>query len=363
MRSPMKKLISLALALTLLLALFACGRPSPVPNPPLVLGEKYLLDLDYEQALLQFEQAIVIEPKNPRGYLGKADALLHLDRQAEAAETVGTAAKQCRPQRAALNEAKAAMGKSFVDACIALATAYETLGWREIALALLRRVCEELPEDSRLKDALDRLLTAPAQTEPPKSSKTAKTTTEAPKKPVKRMIYYSANGTITGTQTNEYDTKGQRIRIDIQHSDGVSSYFTMQYNDKGQEIRQENHWSDGRSSYSTSEYNDKGQVVRREGRGYDGTSDYATYEYEYDAEGRVIRQITTSSSAASLASTSYLASISYEYNAVGQVVRQEMRYSDGGSTYHIYEYNTEGLLVRMNQYWDGQLTEYILCEY
>jgi len=153
----MKKLLSLALALALLLAFAACGAPTAIPNPPLILGEKYLTDLDYEQALLQFDQAITIEPKNPRGYLGKADALLHLDRQADAASALGDGAKQCRSQRTALNEAKAAVAKSLVDGYIALFTAYEKLGWREVALALLRRVCEELPEESRLREALEGL--------------------------------------------------------------------------------------------------------------------------------------------------------------------------------------------------------------
>ena len=153
----MKKLAALVLALALLLALFACGKaPAAIPNPPLVLGEKYLTDLDYEQAILQFDQAIRIEPKNPRGYLGKADALLHLDRQADAADAIGAAAKQCKPQRTVLNEAKTAVGKSLAEGFAGLATAYEKLGWKDLALALLRRVCEELPEDSLLREALEK---------------------------------------------------------------------------------------------------------------------------------------------------------------------------------------------------------------
>ena len=155
-----KKLLPVALIAAMIVALFACGAPAAVPNPPLVLGEKYLTDLDYEQALLQFVQAITIEPKNPRGYLGKADALLHLERQNEAASALGTGAKQCRAQRAALNEAKSAIEKSLVDGYIALSSAYEKLGWREIAIALLRRVCEELPEEGGLREALERLMNA-----------------------------------------------------------------------------------------------------------------------------------------------------------------------------------------------------------
>ena len=158
----MKKLVSLALAATLLLALAACGKPyAPAPNPPLVLGEKFLLDLDYEQALLQFDQAIVIDPKNPRGYLGKADALLHLDRLEDAAAALGAGARAVpRAQRVSLREAQAEAEKSVVDGYIGLSSAYEKLGWRGIALALLKRVCEEFPEESRLGDALERLSAA-----------------------------------------------------------------------------------------------------------------------------------------------------------------------------------------------------------
>ncbi|MCL1897178.1 MAG: hypothetical protein FWG03_11635, partial [Clostridiales bacterium] len=177
----MKKLLSIVLSAALLLAVAACGAPAAIPNPPLVLGEKYLTDLDYEQALLQFDQAIVIEPKNPRGYLGKADALLHLDRQSDAVSALSDAAKQCKPRRAALNEVKAEVAKSFVDGYIGLATAYEKLGWREIALLLLQRVCEELPEESRLREALERLMSVVDITESMNNSnrETADTTQSA----------------------------------------------------------------------------------------------------------------------------------------------------------------------------------------
>jgi tetratricopeptide (TPR) repeat protein len=45
----------------------------------LSLGEKYLLELDYEQAVVQFLNVIEIEPKNPRGYLGAAEVYIALD--------------------------------------------------------------------------------------------------------------------------------------------------------------------------------------------------------------------------------------------------------------------------------------------
>ena len=156
----MKKLLSLALAATLLLALAACGaEPAAIPNPALVLGEKYLFDLDYEQALLQFDQAIEIDPKNPRGWLGKADALLHLNRQGDAVQTLDAGAKATRGDiRDALKAAQAEVAKSIAEGYIGLSTCYEKLGWKEIAIALIKRVCEEMPEESRLWEVLEGLV-------------------------------------------------------------------------------------------------------------------------------------------------------------------------------------------------------------
>jgi len=44
----------------------------------LSLGEKNLLELDYEQALVHFLKVIEIDPKNPRGYTGAAEAYVEL---------------------------------------------------------------------------------------------------------------------------------------------------------------------------------------------------------------------------------------------------------------------------------------------
>lgn len=48
------------------------------------LGEKFLLDLDYQQALIQFNKVIEIEPMNVRGYTGAAEAYIGLNKLEEA---------------------------------------------------------------------------------------------------------------------------------------------------------------------------------------------------------------------------------------------------------------------------------------
>jgi tetratricopeptide (TPR) repeat protein len=72
-------LFCLALALTFLTS---CAQPQqPLTAAELLnLGEKYLLELDYEQALVQFLAVIEIEPMNPRGYTGAAEAYVGLGR-------------------------------------------------------------------------------------------------------------------------------------------------------------------------------------------------------------------------------------------------------------------------------------------
>jgi len=62
----MKKITSVLLTLAILLGAFAaCGRPKTAADW-LSLGEKYLLDLDYEQASVALDEALKIDPKDPR---------------------------------------------------------------------------------------------------------------------------------------------------------------------------------------------------------------------------------------------------------------------------------------------------------
>lgn len=56
----------------------------------LSLGNRFLLELDYEQALVQFLRVIEIEPMNPRGYEGAARAYIGLERYDDAADILQT---------------------------------------------------------------------------------------------------------------------------------------------------------------------------------------------------------------------------------------------------------------------------------
>jgi len=75
-------------ALLLLLIMVGCTSRN-VQQPLTVtelldLGERYLLELNFEQALVQFLRVIEVEPMNPRGYTGAAEAHLGLGQLDEA---------------------------------------------------------------------------------------------------------------------------------------------------------------------------------------------------------------------------------------------------------------------------------------
>jgi len=78
------KIVALIIAVLVVLGGVVLFVINVLPNPQekvsvaelLDLGEKYLLDMNYEQALVQFVNAIEIEPKNARAYIGAAKAYM-----------------------------------------------------------------------------------------------------------------------------------------------------------------------------------------------------------------------------------------------------------------------------------------------
>jgi len=68
------------------LILTSCVQPErPLSAAELLnIGERYLLELNFEQALVHFTMLIDIEPMNPRGYLGAAESYTGLEQRQHA---------------------------------------------------------------------------------------------------------------------------------------------------------------------------------------------------------------------------------------------------------------------------------------
>ena len=393
----MKKLTALLLiAATLLLTLAACGKPyTPLPNPSLVLGEKYLTDLDYEQALLQFDQAIIVEPKNPRGYLGKADALLHLDRQSDAVQTLDSGAKATRGDtRKALANAKTEAEKSPVDGYIGLSSAYEKLGWKEIAVALVKRVCEELPEESRLKVVLEHLLNTSDTTASTEKNKAGTDINGYGEKEYPEGIYKGnfvngkreGQGELTYTCAQsfwfgaDYDNynvgdvyKGQ-WRNDLRDGSGMRTLIdgsSVEANYREDKLHGAYKSIDIYGTTTASGQFENGRLAGQMDLfkyGYDQPCGHTTYEYS--ADGAISKSTTRYTKYWSdWFWDSYLQEETWEvenYDADNRLIRLRgsSRYSDArtGILAHEYFYREDGTLLRTSEnliFSDGEKSDYV----
>jgi len=82
--------------LLILVMLSSCAKPvrTLTSDELLDLGEKYLLELDYEQAVVQFLAVIEIEPMNERAYIGAVEAYRGLDNIDQAIRVLQEALEQ-----------------------------------------------------------------------------------------------------------------------------------------------------------------------------------------------------------------------------------------------------------------------------
>jgi len=77
-------LVTLAVLFLAGAGMFATQQSAETPECLISLGDRFLLEQNYEQALVKFLRVIEIEPMNPRGYTGAAEAYLGLGQLYEA---------------------------------------------------------------------------------------------------------------------------------------------------------------------------------------------------------------------------------------------------------------------------------------
>ncbi|MDR1644010.1 MAG: DUF3160 domain-containing protein [Clostridiales bacterium] len=115
----MKRILASIMSVLLVLVMLASCREAKkaLTAPELLdLGEKYLLEMNYAQAILQFTALIEIEPKNPRGYIGLAEAYMGMGRPDRAANALKEGLEEL-PGNAAIERAleKVDRGESLAE--------------------------------------------------------------------------------------------------------------------------------------------------------------------------------------------------------------------------------------------------------
>ena len=263
------------------------------------LGNKYLTEQDYEEAVAAFQEAIEIEPKCEEAYLGLADVYIAMD--------------------------------DYESAIDILQQGIEQTGSEELAAYL-----EEIKEDyARIQEE------AAAR-----EREEAETAAEAERaKEQEEMLSRVAIRTINrrfGSSTNEVaevfeeNVRGETINI----------IYYSNYQDRVIWEEDEMMGAGGTSDeeedeYYDCEYDADGRIVKE--YRYDG---YMAVIYEYDSDGRMVKQAYAPDPDAPIEGYT-----TYEYDTDGKLLRQaSMDSEDIVTSESQYEYDTQGRLVRETFY-------------
>ncbi len=130
------------------------------------LGNKYVSELDYENAIIAYEEALEIDPYCLDAYLGLSDAYLALGQEDMAIEIMEQA-KELLPEN--------------VDIYVSLAQLYASQGQTSLAVSILEEGIETTGSD-RLKDMLGEYWPEDAKTELAAGRGTSAETSEIPPK-------------------------------------------------------------------------------------------------------------------------------------------------------------------------------------
>jgi DNA-binding SARP family transcriptional activator len=171
----MKRTCSVITACILLLLVSCSKTPASLSTQELLnLGEKYLLEMNYEQAVVYFEQLIALEPRNPRGYTGLATAYVGLEKYDKAIDTLKTGVKKISNDTMFLRDV-AGIYEDILDndpnnpdAYIGLSQVYIALGREEKAISVLQQGIEATEGNSEIENILEEL--ASAESSSPESS-------------------------------------------------------------------------------------------------------------------------------------------------------------------------------------------------
>lgn len=263
-----KAVIAMSVIIVMCIAVFALlsGRNSSAKRVAelLDLGDKYLTEQDYEQAVVTYREVIEIDSKCEEAYLGLADAYIGIEDYETARSILSQGIEQIDSE-----ELKAYLAEI-----------------EEVYMRMLDESTEEKANEE--KEQL-------AQEEEVQKEDTVETEENAPDDFLQGTTIKESNDSAGGENSNdtgdsvEYDANGNLVKRSY-WVDDWETYFYDEYDVNGN-LKKRSYWNEWLQVFIEEIYNEKGLLITVNQYEADGSS-AGGYEYEYDETGNCVREIT-----------------------------------------------------------------------
>lgn len=387
-----KKIMGIMFLVTL--SLVGCGKSvEEQVQEQIDLGNKYMGEMNYEQAIVAFTKAIGLDRKCIEAYAGEIEAYQNLDDMEnvrvlyenalvsihDLPENILLAYKEYIVTvylvtndvfRDDVEKAAALLEEGFQITRSSLEIKEELI---KAYINLVEQYAKEgISDGEKNQEIKDRLLELIGMGETDSSEEVRgaghkHTLGELVR--IQRCSYFSAQDEQTGYVEYLYDMDGNKIEeINYDSSGNLSVRRKYECDSNGRMIKETSLNAEGNlSNQYTYEYDSTGNLLRKNEYGWE----CYYYMYEYDAVGKLIEERwyqdngTTRLNDEDSASYELYEKIVYEYDAEGK--KQKMTYLDGADNSmgsYIYEYDTAGNLTKeISCFSDGTIDESYYIEY
>ena len=296
----------------LLCILTACGKSAAEKwQEQYDLGQQYLLEENYEGAIVAFTEAIEIDPNQTDAYIGRGNAYILFG---ETEEHLAQALADYQ-QVLALDETNA-------QAYLGIADIYIRQGEYDAALEILNEGQEKTGGNEEIVEKI-------AEIESGIYRDSASN--------IRRRNCYDATGSLLGYHEFTYNPDGTQASVTSYDGAGnQTGQVDLEYRENGQPL----------VSYHTSV----------------GTYEVGRIEYEYDDKGYATKEIWYDHG---IDTQDILYVMLNQYDSEGNCVRSDQCSKNGDLIYtHVREYDNNGHMVKRNIYdEDGHLWGYDIYEY
>ena len=293
--------ILLVLAAGILFLIFA---PGPRMKWALTMGEKYLTDCEYTQAVTMFSRAIRVDDRSEPAYLGRAEAYIQLNQPAAAVDDLTFVIDELTTDDA--------------DVYIQRAEAYTMLADTEAAQADLDTAASLGADTTAAEETLAALTPEPTP-EPEKAFSL----------PVRYQDFLDADNPQTDIVATYYDNG----KIRSTTSQGLTINPNRQFDENGHQVYSTSNFGDLTTTFQLDE---NGNIVRSDNISTStflgSSSETFTNTYTYDDHGNMTSYNTTASNPIDT-EVRWV----YEYDDEGRITH-ETSYTQSGAVYNDWTY-------------------------